>query len=283
MTITAHRIRSAAGRARRSAITRWRSFTAPPLPPSHQPVFILGHQKAGTSVIAALLGEQTGMDVTIDLKQEIRDLIIPRIVSGEADLGDLIKRNRDEFAAPIVKHPNLTLIYPALHNRFPRSQFVFVVRDPRDNIRSILDRLDLAGDDEAIAADRWTEIPKPWRLILGEGRPGFDRSTYLEAIADRWADMVRVYLDHEADITLIRYEDFRANKTAAIARLAEQLGLPMAGDISASVDQQFQGKGANRNVPLVEFFGTANMMRIEERCRPEMMALGYRATGGTDA
>ncbi len=258
-------------------------MTVAPLPPDHNPVFVLGHQKAGTSVIAAVLGEYSGLQATIDLKQEIRDLLIPGIVTGDAKLDELIKRNRDEFAVPIVKHPNLTLIYPALRQRFPASRFVFVVRDPRDNIRSILDRLTLPGDSPEISADRWHEIPKPWRLILGEGQPDRSRHTYLEAVADRWAAMVRVYVDNDADMSLIRYEDFRAAKVPTITALAAALGLPAATDISTSVNHQYQGKGANRDVPFVEFFGAENLSRIERQCRPEMLAMGYVPYGDDDA
>jgi len=283
MTTTTARLRSAAGRAKRAARTRWQSITAGPLPSDHQPVFILGHQKAGTSAIAALLGEYTGLSATIDLKQEIRDLLIPRIVSGQADLEDLIKRNREEFAAPIVKHPNLTLIYPSLRLRFPESQFVFVVRDPRDNIRSILDRLDLPGDLETIDDEHWAALPRPWRLILGEGQPGWERRTYLEALADRWAGMVRTYLEHRNQMHLIRYEDFREAKETEIANLARSLRLPAAADISKSVDQPFQQRGMNRNIPVGEFFGPHNLRRIEDRCQSEMHQIGYEPQGDAGA
>lgn len=279
MTGTRHRVRSLAGRAIRQ--TQRRLTRVPPLPADHNPVFILGHQKAGTSAIAGLLGTYTGLPVTIDLKQEIRDLVIPRIVEGKATIDELIRRNRDAFAVPIVKHPNLTLIYPALLQRFPESQFVFVVRDPRDNFRSIFDRLGISGQEPEISQGQWDALPRPWRLILGEGQPGWSRSDHLLALSRRWTDMVTTY-DEAEDMILVRYEDFAAAKEESIRELATRLGLPARSDIADAVDRPFQRQGANRHLHFSDFFSSDNLKRIEQACTPHMQTLGYQVWDGAD-
>lgn len=281
MNKSLRRIRSLAGRAKSQAQQRF--TTVEPLPADHNPVFILGHQKAGTSAIAGLLGQYTGLPVTIDLKQEIRDLLIPRIVEGTATLDRLIDRNRDAFAVPIVKHPNLTLIYPLVQQRFPKSKFVFVVRDPRDNFRSIFDRLGLSGSQSEISEDQWNALPRPWRLILGEGQDGWDRSRHLDALSQRWTDMVSTYESAADSMILVRYEDFAASKEATITDLASQLGLRGGADLGESVDRPFQRQGANRHIHYSEFFSADNLSRIEEGCTPEMQRLGYQVWGGADA
>lgn len=280
MNSALRRIRSLASRGRSEA--QRRLSTVAPLPPDHNPVFILGHQKAGTSAIAGLLGQHTGLPVTIDLKQEIRDLIIPRIVEGKATIDQLIDRNRDAFAVPIVKHPNLTLIYPVVRQRFPSSKFVFVVRDPRDNFRSIFDRLGLSGTEAEIGEAEWEALPRPWRLILGEGRPGWDRSSHLDALSDRWTDMVDTYESAADTMILVRYEDFAAAKESTIGDLASQLGLPGSDDIGDSVDRPFQRQGANRHTHFADFFSADNLSRIEKGCTPHMQRLGYQPWGGSD-
>lgn len=234
-------------------------------------MFILGNQKAGTSAIAGLLGELTGMEVTIDLRREIRELLIPRILSGESSIEQLIRHNRRAFAAPIIKEPSLTLVYDQLRTRFPKSTYVFVVRDPRDNIRSILDRLEIDGRATKIEDPQWERITPAWRVIIGGG----DRPPHLDALADRWMTMAHCYWANEASMILIRYEDFMSNKAESIRDLADRIGLAPVRDISDLVDYPFQPRGKHRGIGHHEFFGTDNLARIEGRCRALMTRFGY--------
>jgi hypothetical protein len=259
-----------------------RIWREPLLPADHRPVFVLGQQKSGTSAIAGLLGEYTAATATIDLPQEIQDLTIPRIEAGEATIDQLINRNRNGFAAAIVKHPELTLIYPHLRQRFPTSRFVNVIRDPRDNIRSILDRVGLGGELSEIDANVWEQIPRPWKLVLGGGDQRPTDFEHLDALCARWNWIADQYLANADEMELIRYEDFIADKAGSIAALARALGLPERSDITASLDRPFQPPGVNRHVDVALFFGT-NLDRIERACAVNMDRFGYKKrtiTGG---
>ena len=113
------------------------------------PIIVLGHQKTGTSVIAALLGEATGKSVTIDMfhhNNKIRPFFREDIFNKKLSLRDFIQANALYFSTDIIKEPDLTFHYEALLNYFPKAKFVFVIRDPRDNIRSILNRLKISGN-----------------------------------------------------------------------------------------------------------------------------------------
>ena len=141
-----------------------------------RPVLVLGNQKSGTSAIAALLGDLTGLSVTIDLPREIRHAEYLRVLRGEITMREFVALNRHEFSRDIIKEPNLTLLYEELAEFFPEASFAYVVRDPRDNLRSMLNRLKIRGDLEKLSGDVKERIPHAWRLVLDGPRLGLDRA-----------------------------------------------------------------------------------------------------------
>jgi hypothetical protein len=106
-----------------------------------RPIFVLGNQKSGTTAIAALFARLSGQTVTLDLFREVWWPTYQGIPSGDVSFDAFVARNRWGFSRDIVKEPNLTLFPDALAERFPEARTIFVVRDPRDNIRSLLNRL----------------------------------------------------------------------------------------------------------------------------------------------
>ena len=243
--------------------------------PHPHPVFVLGNQKSGTSAVAGLLSIATGLSATLDLMAEIERPRYPEVLRGELAFRDFVRCHKLCFAQPIIKDPNLTLLYDHLRSFFSGAQFVFVVRDPRDNVRSILDRLDLPGNSSDLTQQQRNSIPKAWSLILDSGWLGFADGNYVEMLASRWNIMTDVLLTHRDSIYLIRYEDFLIDKRGSINQLATQLGLRTVEDISDKMDMQFQPRGRNRNLDWLTFFGKENLCRIEQTCSSRMNRLGY--------
>ena len=237
------------------------------------PLFVLGNQKSGTSAIAALLAKACGLSVTIDLRREIDRPTHDRVVAGERDFERYVRDNRWDFSREVVKEPNLTHLVPQLRERFPRSRMALVIRDPRDNIRSILDRLRLPGDAPRIDDGDWARISPAWRLVLDGAWCGLRADHYVDALAARWNRFADVHAEFADDIVLCRYEDFLRDKVGAIAALAEALGLQVVRDVSSDVDRQYQSAG-DRSVAWSDFFG-ANLARIEAACGARMERYGY--------
>lgn len=239
-----------------------------------QPILILGNQKAGTSAIAALLAAMTGKSVTIDLRKEIFHPTYCQVRQGKLTFPEFIKNNRLGFSRDIVKEPHLTTFYSDLEQHFPQSQRIFVLRDPRDNIRSILNRLNIPGNlDKLRHEDRQNIIPV-WDLVMDGHWLGIEGENYIEMLAARWNFTTDVFLAHSDKMLLTRYEDFLQDKIAEIERLARSLHLPAVRDITDQVDIQFQ-KAGNKNVNLKEFFGAKNLACIEHLCGERMKQLGY--------
>ena len=240
-----------------------------------KPIFVLGNQKSGTSAIAALLGRACGLDVSLDMRQETDRPLFQQVVRGELSFGRYLRSNRWEFSHSIVKEPNLTLLVPQIVQAFPASPIVFVLRDPRDNIRSMLNRLSIPGDLPRLEEHHRGQVNPGWELVLDGRWLGLEGDHYIEQLAARWVYCARVYLDNARGMHLCRYEDFLAEKLQALSALAAALGLSMVHDVSDQLDRPFQPLG-DRNVAWADFFGAQNLARIESICSDEMRALGYR-------
>lgn len=251
----------------------WRRQTARVNP---SPVLVLGNQKAGTSAIASLLGEATDLSYTIDVFCLYPGLE-ERLLSGAGDFEEVLERGRYYFSKDIVKDPSFTFFYPTLADRFPTSKKVFVLRDPRHNIRSILNRLNLPGDLDELSQNDWNNVMQnfpAWHSVLEGSSAGHKGRNYIETLALRSKKIFQIYFCHKTEVIPIFYETFNQNKVAAIQQLAAQLDLSVVRSIDHLKDVQFQPRG-NRSVPIEEFFGTKNSKLIEEICGSEMVAAGY--------
>ncbi|WP_181346818.1 sulfotransferase [Thalassobacillus sp. CUG 92003] len=241
------------------------------------PVFVIGNQKSGTSAIGALLADHTGQSVAIDLPA-LREPTQVKIHQGEISLHDFIQANKYDFSKEIIKEPSLTFLVDELVQHYPDSKFVFIVRDPRDNIRSILNRVDLPGHldhiDDKESRKKLNQVPKAWERVIDSRWMGIEGDDYIERMAYRWNKAIDIYEQHADKMILIRYEDFVKDKQGQIKQLAGKLGLESVHDISSKVDIQYQPAG-NRKVNKREFFGKKNLGKIESICSDRMARYGY--------
>lgn len=237
------------------------------------PLFIMGNQKSGTTAIAALLAKMVDLPVSLDLKKEITQPTIQRVKRGERTFEQLIQRNRLDFSRDIIKEPNLTLFYDDVVRRFPDSRIVMVIRDPRENIRSILQRLRLPGDAANLDAEQTASVSEAWRLVLDGTWLGLGGDNYIEMLAGRWNFTTDLYERHAERSTLVRFEDFLDDKVGVIRALAGTLGMTERRDIAADVDTPFQPPG-DRSVRWQDYFGE-NLARIERLCGGRMPRFDY--------
>ena len=237
-------------------------------------VFVVGNQKSGTSAIGSLLAIYGGLRATIDIIPEIRRQLVPEVAAGRTSFAKVVRTYRRSFSRDLVKHPNFVLILDQLIAAFPQGRFAFIVRDPRDNIRSILDRVDLPGNSSELTPSEISALSPAWRRVFDIGET--DASNYVASLCQRWNSAVDSYQRHKERMALIRYEDFVKDKVVQIALLAGVLGIEERCTIHQLVDKPFQPAGANRLQPLSEFFGTANLKTIELLCGSRASSLGYR-------
>ena len=133
------------------------------------------------------------------------------------------------------KEPGLTFLYPELCRLYPDAKFVFIARDPRDNIRSILNRLRIPGNLAGIDPAGYPDITPMWHAILyslarrSRRRPEL-RRPLRRAVATGGSD----HLSAPERARLVKYEDFNQDKAATIESIARDLGLPIRRNIPPS-------------------------------------------------
>lgn len=240
------------------------------------PIIVLGNQKAGTTAIAALLAECIGGTFISDVLYK-NGLQLKDLLDEDPSLDALIRSHPESFRATVVKDNEFTFVYPSLARAFPQASFVFVVRDPRHNIRSVLNRLKLPGSLDSLPAEQYAQLRKKlpgWHTILTGSSFGSRTGHYIDVLADRWVRANEVYLRASGQMTLARYEDFDADKRPVIERLTTELGCSVVNDISGSQDRQFQPLG-DRSITPAAFFGRENLERVERRCGTLMGSFGY--------
>ena len=243
------------------------------------PIIILGNQKAGTSAIASLLGHMTGKSFHVDLMKANERNIYVDLKKGTVSFDDFINLNRLEFSKEIVKEPNLSLFYDELTQYFASAKFILVVRDPRDNIRSILDRYKISGNIQQMKPEHYQSLVRSWPSVFDGQWLGIEGENHIEMLAGRWNYIADVFLLNSNSILLVKYEQFLQNKIQEISRIAESLGMEKINDISDQVNIQYQPAGKNKNVKYEEFFCQENLDKIERICGARMKKLGYKLNG----
>jgi len=240
--------------------------------PNSSPILIFGNQKSGTSAIASLLADYAGCTKTIDIP-ELWPPMGKDILIGRKDFSSCFPKLNYQFSSDIVKEPMMTFFLRQVLDHFPHGKGVFIVRDPRDNIRSLLNRRKLPGD---LASIKGHEMAKGKTLI---GDPDLwelnrEENNYIDQMALRWNHAFEQYLKSQGELTLVKYEDFMADKMKFIEELAIELSLSKQGEIFDKVDVQYQPSG-NKNVTWIDFFGSKNLNKIEAHCGKYFPMLDY--------
>lgn len=244
---------------------------------NEKPIIVLGNQKSGTSAIAHLLADFGGLSKTID----IPPLWVPvvfKIMNGQIDFQDMVRRHRFYFSTDLIKEPNMTFFADRVLIAFPKARYVFIVRDPRDNIRSLLNRMKIPGNLDEINGPVFTTVSlNRFRMTLDASVWGGDKTeNYIGALAHKWNRAVDNYLLYRDRMILVKYEDFLVDKNGFTEALASQLGVAKKNDITDKLDVQYQPQG-NRDVLLENFFGINNLMIIERICGSRMKEFGYHS------
>jgi hypothetical protein len=236
------------------------------------PVIVLGNQKSGTSAIAHLLADYGELSKTVD----IRPLWPPtgiEIMRKRIAFADVVRHHRAYFSTELIKEPMMTFFADQVLEAFPKGRFVFVVRDPRDNIRSLLNRRGIPGNLREIE-ERFIPRSPQHRVVVDPTIWGGIDENYVGVLAHRWNKAIDNYLQFSERMTLVKYEDFVADKMAVISRLARQFDISQRGQIAGKLDIQYQPPG-NQEISWQAFFGADNLERIERICGSRMKELGY--------
>ena len=237
-------------------------------------MFILGNPKSGTTIIGKLISKASNKSHTSDIRSVINNAA-QKIDLGKLSIGEFIKLHKYEFSKEIIKEPCLSFYINDLIEIYPNSKFICIVRNPFQNIRSILNRLKIKGNYNKVKLDSFKEINKKpaWKYNL-EFKKNNTNYLYIEAMAYRWNLLVDLYFKNQDKIILVKYEDFISDKKKYIYKLLNKLEINKVQEIDNFLNIQYQPKG-NSNVDINKFFGEKNKETILRICKKNMKKLNY--------
>lgn len=164
----------------------------------------------------------TAAHASVAISDDIREQIVSRLQdhTGQA----LAEPGARRF---LEKTPKNALRIPFFDHIFPDAQFVFLWRDPRENLSSIM---------EAWRSGQWRTYPKlegfdrPWSLLLPPGWRAMNGKSLAEIAAWQWGETNACIMEDLEILaperwTVVQYADLVQEPAGTIAKVCEFLGL----------------------------------------------------------
>ncbi|HTL49711.1 MAG TPA: sulfotransferase [Steroidobacteraceae bacterium] len=230
---------------------------APDEPPFiERPLIILSAPRAGSTLLFETLaqaggvytigGESHALIESIAALRPGRGAVTSNRLTRAEATWDIVTELRRRFSARVLdrdgaapaggarirlleKTPKNALRIPFFLEIFPDAQFIFLRREPRANLSSMM---------QAWRANGWVTYrnlsgwPGPWSLLLPPGYERLRDRPLEEIVAFQWKVANETILEDLANLprerwTSLSYEDFIANPRAEVAKLLEFAGLAM--------------------------------------------------------
>jgi hypothetical protein len=239
---------------------------------SHQLIESIAALRPGRGVVSS--NRLTRRDATSAIVEELRKRFAGRI------------RNRDGQAPPagaavrlLEKTPKNALRVPFLLEVFPDAQFIFLHREPRANLSSMMEAWRAKGFVTYRQLPGW---PGPWSLLLPPGYERVQGKPLEEIVALQWRVANETILDDLADLprerwTSLRYEDLLRDPKAEVEKLLGFIGLEMDPRLEAYLSRPLPPSRYTQTKPDAGKW-KKNAVEIE-RVMPGIMAVRERLGG----
>lgn len=282
---------------------QWWNMTQPA---TRDPIFIIGCSRSGTTVTFETLGQSSEVvSLGYETPQLWHQLFGPahnQWHSEAANADDAQPAHRDAYFKHYYQRLGKGLILDKtcinvlrveyLYRLFPNAKFVFIYRNGRDNISSLMDGwrnnnhfglTQFLGDSPEPVQIEDGEFQQ-WHFFLPPQWRNYNQASLAEVCAFQWQEANRLALKAKQVIPPqqwieFRYEDFIAEPEATMAQVCQQLGLPFETNIkqhcahlatrptSLVSGQPEPDKWKKRNYEAI--------LSIEASISPLMQRLGY--------
>ncbi len=166
----------------------------------------------------------------------------------------------------LEKTPKNALRIPFLKKVFPDARFIFLWRDPRENVSSIMEAWRAGGWITYRALPGWDG---PWSLLLPPGWPLL-RGAPLETVAAwQWQSANQTALDDlgqlpSGDWTSVNYHDFLADPEAEVRRLCAFAGVPFDAALRARTNEKLPASRHTHTAPAADKWrrNAAEILRV---------------------
>ena len=286
----------------------WWDVTRPAVP---DPVFVIGCSRSGTTVTyETLAASPQFLSFGWEIPQFWNELYGPLNNGWQSEAAGA------EDARPEHRTAALRYFYqrlgagwvldktcinvmriPYLHKLFPEAKFVFIQRDGRDNISSMMDGWRVGRSDGRFELSQFFgPFPEPvainggefkeWSFFLAPGWQQFSHASLEEVCAFQWISANRMALDARRTIppaqwVHMRYEDIFERPVEMFGTAFGQLGVPFTRDLQercANLQPTSVVSGKPKRQKWKEHNPEA-VERILPMIAPLMHELGYGTDG----
>ena len=180
----------------------------------------------------------------VDSNRLAAEHLTPDIAQGIHETLDRELRRADgtppasgETVRLLEKTPKNALRIPFFKALFPDARFIFLWRDPEENLGSIIDAWQ---SNQYVMYPALDGVARPWSLLLPPGWREMRERPLEEIAAFQWRATNEAILDDLArvpkgDWTVVRYADFVADPAREVQRLCEFAGVPFDDALRARV------------------------------------------------
>jgi hypothetical protein len=272
--------------------------------PVHEPVFVIGCSRGGTTVVYKTLSEA---DELGSLQRETHDFWTELHPLAQRDWrshalgaedasqrdGDIVARYFYRYLGArrfVDKNNQNGLCVPYLHALFPDARFVYVKRSPGDNIHSLIEGWDRSDEfahwSETLPADVRVDRGRyrRWCFFLFDGWRDYLERPVEDVCAAQYAAMNEAILDARAAVPSaqwaeIVYEDLVRDPVAAFGALWAALGLRFGARQEAHcrkvLGRPYNAFSAIRLDKWKEQGNRERIVRVLPRARGVALRMGY--------
>lgn len=153
---------------------------------------------------------------------------------------ELAEQERPDTARLLEKTPKNALRIPFLHALFPDARFIYLYRDPRDNISSLLDSWRSGRFRTYPALPGWTT--EPWSHLLTPGWQQQIGKSLAEVVAAQWRTTHETILKDlgalpDKQWCMLDYADFTNETGTSVAALCRFCDIPFGKRMQQLVSQ----------------------------------------------
>jgi hypothetical protein len=164
-----------------------------------------------------LLAKDASADVTAALRERFHAALRDR--DGKPPSGDIVRM--------LEKTPKNTLRIPFLRQVFPGARFIFLHRDPRQVMASMIEGWQSGDFVMYPHLPGWNGLP--WSFLLPPGWPTWDGLPLPQLVSRQWEACMRILLDDLATVPAtdrigLDYGDFVADPQGQVQRLCQWAG-----------------------------------------------------------
>lgn len=286
----------------------WWNIARPKVP---DPVFVVGCSRSGTTVTyETLAASPLFLSFGWEIPQFWNNLHGPLNNGWHSEAADA------EDARPEHKTAALRYFYQRLgvgwvldktcinvmrisylYKLFPQAKFVFIQRDGRDNISSMMDGWRVGRTDGRFELSQFFgDFPEPvainggkfteWAFFLAPGWQKYNHASLEEVCAFQWVSANRLALEAKKGIPAtqwvhLRYEDIFERPVEMFSETFAQLGVPFTRELQARC-ANLQPTSVVNGTPKKQKWKENNPEAIERilpTIAPLMRELGYDAEG----